>query len=140
MEALIPEVMPSDDDDDDELDEEPSDDSDVSTETSRDSWVTGVSFEDDDGVIVEFDFPEGGCPEHEFKDRLIERWRREAQQASPSAQPPSPDTLSDMLVMFVLGFLTFVVFNMMFGPKTLAEPKHLWCVFSMSRGCIADLG
>lgn len=105
-----------------------------------DTWVTSVSVEDPSGRIHEFEIPEGACRHSEFVARFTTEWRGRYAHGAASVRVADRDTLSDLLVMLLLGFLTFIVFNLMFGPKNLAEPEYLWCVFSMSRGCVADLG
>lgn len=106
-----------------------------------DTWVTAVSVEDPSGRIHEFELPEGACRHSEFVARFTTEWRRRYVDRAASARVAHRDTLSDLLVVFLLGFLTFIVFNIMFGPKNLGPLDFNWCVYSMSRGgCVADIG
>jgi hypothetical protein len=99
----------------------------------HDNWITHVSVEDDAGFIHEIELPSGGMSETQILRLIDNRF------------PPRPlavqrDTLADMLVVMLLGFLTLIVLNAMFGPKNIQPREILWCVYSMSRGCLAEIG
>lgn len=103
-------------------------------------WVTGVSIEDDYGNIHEFSLPEGVCTHEQFLGRIYAAWLQ--QPVRPSEI--KADSLSDLIVMAVLGFWTFLVgnllFNLIWGVSNPPEPPWQWCIYSMSRGrCVADL-
>lgn len=98
-----------------------------------DRLVRTLSIEDDAGFIHEFHHPGRGVPADDIYRAIHNRYRTAAAPA-----PHRPDTLADMVVVAWLGFLTFIAFNIAFGPKDIQPPDFLWCVFSLSRdACVA---
>lgn len=104
-------------------------------------WVTSVSIEDDDGNIHELELPEGICRDREFIERFLARVRPQ-----PVRVEPQPSVWAEGMVMFVLGFWTYLfgnlALNLLFGPDMPRE----WmppggCVISAGSGqCVADFG
>lgn len=99
------------------------------------NWVKHVSFEDDHGIIHEIEIPGAGIPRAVFVPLMMERLR----ESKPYRFVV--ETLSDKLVVVLLGFLTFMMLNMLFGPKYLSGKPAPWCVFSITKNaCVADIG
>lgn len=106
-------------------------------------WVTAVSIEDDTGHIHEFVIPEGVCTHGEFFARIHAAWLQQPVRPSEVTR----ETISDLLVMLVLGFWTALVGNLLFVFFFGADAPRDWmavpqgCVMSASEGkCVADLG
>lgn len=105
-------------------------------------WVTGVSIEDDFGNIHEFSLPEGVCTHEQFLGRIYAAWLQQPVRPSEIKS----DSLSDLIVMAVLGFWTCVVGNLLFSLLFGADAPREWmtpegCVISAGTGqCVADLG
>ena len=73
-------------------------------------WVTAVSVEDDAGRIHEFTIPEGVCTHGQFLARMYAAWLQQPVRPSEVHR----ESLSDLLVMAVLGFWTALVGNLLF--------------------------
>lgn len=106
-------------------------------------WVTAVSVEDDAGRIHEFTIPEGVCTHGQFLARMYAAWLQQPVRPSEVHR----ESLSDLLVMAVLGFWTALVGNLLFVFFFAADAPRDWmvvpegCVSSASTGrCIADFG
>jgi hypothetical protein len=124
-ETLWPEDSPDDGDDFEEPAESDCDP----------NWVKHVSFEDDHGVIHEIEIPGPGIPRQVFLPLMIERLR------NSTPYRVVVETLSDKLIVAYLGFLTFLIVNMVLGLSDPPATEFKWCVYSMSRGrCVADTG